>query len=317
MLSVNRSAYLLVRDLIEKAEAYRVEVKKVSGATIIDAGVEARGGYLAGEKVTEICLGGYGKASVLFKRYGDLTLPTVFVYTDHPTIATLGSQFAGWKIKHEKYFAMASGPARALALKPKKLYEKIDYRDESEVAVLVLETDKIPPEEVIENVAGECKVEPEKLYLIVAKTSSLVGSTQISGRVIETGIHRLSEVGLDPKTVVYACGSAPIAPVHPKSVDSMGMTNDAILYGGVVYLTLEYDDDRELEEIVKSAPSSSSSMYGEPFLKVFKEAGYDFYKIDPKLFAPSTLIVNNLKSGKVLTAGGINERVLAKSFGFR
>ena len=85
----------------------------------------------------------------------------------------------------------------------------------------------------------------------------------------------------------------------------------------MVYLTLEYDDDRELEEIVKSAPSSSSSMYGEPFLKVFKEAGYDFYKIDPKLFAPSTLIVNNLKSGKVLTAGGINERVLAKSFGFR
>ena len=317
MLSVNRSAYLLVQDLIENAEAYGVKVQKVSGATIIDAGVEAGGGYSAGEKVTEICLGGYGETSIQFERYGDFTLPTVFVYTDHPAVATLGSQFAGWRIKHEKYFAMASGPARALALKPKKIYEQIGYRDESETGVLVLETEKIPTEQVVKRIAEECEVKPENLYLIVVPTSSIVGSIQISGRVVETGIHRLSELGLDPKTIVYACGSAPIAPIHPKKVNAMGMTNDAILYAGVVHLTLECDDEKELEEIVESAPSSSSSMYGEPFLKIFKEAGYDFYKIDPKLFAPSTIIVNNLKSGKVLTAGGINEEILARSFGLK
>ncbi|MEM2876075.1 MAG: methenyltetrahydromethanopterin cyclohydrolase, partial [Candidatus Bathyarchaeia archaeon] len=132
MLSVNYTAYSLIKEVLDKPEVYGVNVSKTEfGATIIDAGIERNGGYRCGEKVTEICLGGCGKAKIQFKRYGEIYLPTIFVYTDHPALATLGSQFAGWRIKHEDYFAMASGPARDLAMKPKEIYRKIGYKDEA------------------------------------------------------------------------------------------------------------------------------------------------------------------------------------------
>ena len=75
-------------------------------------------------------------------QYGDMVLPSVFVQTDHPALSLLGSQFAGWQIKGEDYSAIASGLARALALKPKDLYLKLNYKEESDTAVLVLETKK-------------------------------------------------------------------------------------------------------------------------------------------------------------------------------
>ena len=223
MLSVNRYAIRLVKKLCEEAEGYGVNVKETgSGATLIDAGIRAKGGFLAGKIVTEICLGGFGKAEILCAPYGDWVLPSIFVYTDHPAVATLGSQLAGWSIKVEDYFAMGSGPARALALRPKELYEKIGYRDDAEEAVLLLETSKEPPEEVITYISNQCSVKPDDLFLILAPTSSTTGSTQISGRVVEQGTYRLMELGLDPRLMIHGWGYAPIAPVHPKFTEAMG-----------------------------------------------------------------------------------------------
>ncbi|MBE0512981.1 methenyltetrahydromethanopterin cyclohydrolase, partial [Candidatus Bathyarchaeota archaeon] len=159
LLSVNRAAWSLAKKLCDQAEEFGVAVKETkSGATLIDAGIEAKGGLLAGRIITEICLGGYGKANIFYKQYDDLEIPSIFVYTDHPAIATLGSQFAGWQIKVGGYTAIVSGPARALALKPRELYERIQYSDTSDVAVLVFETAKEPPEEVIKQISDECKV---------------------------------------------------------------------------------------------------------------------------------------------------------------
>jgi len=317
-LSVNRKAWNLTKKLCTQAEEYGVLFKKTkSGATLIDAGIEAKGGFLAGRIITEICLGDYGKARIFYKQYNDLELPSIFVYTDHPAIATLGSQFAGWKIKVDKYAAIASGPARALALKPKELYETIQYRDTSEVAVLVLETAKEPPEEVIRQISDECKVEPDHLSVVLVPTSTIAGSTQISGRIVETGLHRLVELGFDPKLITHACGYAPIAPVHPKFAQAMGRTNDAIMYAGVAYYTARYSNDEELRKIVERAPSSTSQSYGKPFMEIFEEAGYDFYKIDPGLFAPAVLVVNNAKTGTVFKAGRINVDVFERSIGLK
>ncbi|MFQ6065272.1 MAG: methenyltetrahydromethanopterin cyclohydrolase, partial [Candidatus Bathyarchaeia archaeon] len=216
-LSVNRASQRLVEKLCAEAEETGVAVKRNElGATLIDAGIEARGGFLAGRIITEICLGGYGRAEIFYKRYNGLELPSISVYTDHPAIATLGSQFAGWQIRVGKYFAMGSGPARALARKPQELYEKIEYKEEADLAVLVLETNTHPPNDVITYVSDQCKVSPKNLFLILVPTTTLTGSTQISGRVVETGIHKLERLGFDPKLITYACGYAPIAPVHPE-----------------------------------------------------------------------------------------------------
>jgi methenyltetrahydromethanopterin cyclohydrolase len=317
-LSVNRLAWKLLDKLCENPDFYGVKVEKTdSETTVIDAGIEANGGFQAGKIITEICMGGCGKAEIIPRRYGELELPSIFVYTDHPVIATLGSQFAGWQIKEGHYFAIGSGPARALALKPKEIYEKIGYRDDFDKAVVVLETDKHPPEKLLERFVKDCHVLSKNLAVILTPTASIAGATQVSGRIIETGIHKLSKLGLDPNVILYAWGCAPISPIHPKFVKAMARTNDAILYGGITYYTIEYEDEEELKEIVEKAPSKASKSYGKPFLETFKEANYDFYKIDSNLFAPAILIINNLKTGNTFERGEINAKVLEESFGFK
>ncbi len=324
-ISLNIGALGLVQKLRNEAEKYNVIVEETqSGATLIDAGIKADGGFFAGEIITEICLGGYGKANVTPIQYGNMVLPSVFVITDHPALSTLGSQFAGWQIKGEGFSAIASGPARALALKPKHLYEKLKYKDEANTAVLVLETENEPPEAVIKQIAEKCKVTPKNLFLIMFSTTSLAGATQVSGRIVETGLHKLERLGLDPLIVRHAWGYAPIVPIHPSSGEAMGRTNDAILYGGVTNYTLKYEDELKLENIVKQAPSSASKTLQEArrlaeknprFLDIFKEAGFDFYKIDPNIFAPAVVAINNMRTGKTFRAGSLDIEVLKGSLG--
>jgi methenyltetrahydromethanopterin cyclohydrolase len=317
-LSVNSLAWKLLEELLEKPDYYGVKVEKTScGATIVDAGINVKGGFQAGKIITEICMGGCGEAEITYRKYGKLELPSIFVYTDHPVTATLGSQYAGWQIKEGDYFAIGSGPARALALKPKAIYDKIGYSDVFDKAVVVLETDKYPPAKVLERFAKECNVCAENLAVILTPTASLAGATQVSGRIVETGIHKLDKLGLNPKVILYAWGCAPIPPIHPKFTHAMARTNDAILYGGVAYYIVECDDEEELKRIVSKAPSKASEAYGKPFIEVFKEANYDFYKIDPNFFAPAVLIINNLETGKLFKAGEIYVEMLVESFGFK
>jgi len=317
-LSVNRLAWKLLEKLFENPDFYGVKVEKTgSGATIVDAGINVKGGFQAGKIITEICMGGCGKAEIAYRKYGELELPSIFVYTDHPAIATLGSQFAGWQIKEGEYFAIGSGPARALALKPREIYEKIGYKDDFDRAVVVLETDKHPPSKLMKRFAEECNVSSENFAAILTPTASVVGATQVSGRIVETGIHKLSKLGLDPNVILYAWGCAPIPPIHPKFAMAMARTNDAILYGGIAYYVVEYDDEEELAKIVEKAPSKASKDYGKSFIEIFKEANYDFYKIDPNLFAPAIVIINNIKTGNTLKSGEINVKALIESFGFK
>ena len=318
VLSVNRLAWKLLERLCENPDFYGVRIEKSgSGATIVDAGINVKGGFQAGKIITEICMGGCGKAQITYRDYGEMELPSILIYTDHPVIATLGSQYAGWQIKENEYFAIGSGPARALALKPKEIYKKIGYKDDFDKAIVVLETDKHPPAKLVERFAKDCGVPSQNLAIILTPTVSIVGATQVSGRIVETGIHKLSKLGFDPNLILYAWGCAPIPPIHPKFVQAMARTNDAILYGGIAYYTVRHDNEEELKKIAEKAPSKASKAYGKPFLEIFKEANYDFYKIDPNLFAPAVIITNNIKTGNTFKNGEINADALTKSFGFK
>ncbi len=313
-LSVNRLAWRLLEVMVRNPDFYKVKVQKArKGAIVIDAGINAKGGFQVGRLITEICMGGLGNARILCKEYGRLDLASIFVYTDHPSIATLGSQFAGWNIKEGSFSAIGSGPARALALKPQKIYEEIGYKDTCDRAVLILETEKPPSAELIRRISKECNVKSEKLAVILTPTTSLAGAIQISGRVLETGIHKLRKAGLDPKTILYAWGCAPIPTIHPEFAKAMARANDAILYGGTACYSVTFEDEDKLKAIVESAPSMASKAYGTPFIEVFEAAKYDFYKIDPNLFAPAVVVVNNVKTGHAFSAGQIMPEVLEKS----
>jgi methenyltetrahydromethanopterin cyclohydrolase len=308
-----RAANLITWGIEHSEELGIITEKHPTGAILLDLGIKAKGGLAAGRFMTEVCLGGLGKTSVTTESYGDVALPSVHVETDFPALATLGAQFGGWQIKTSDYFAMGSGPARAIALKPKELYQKIAYSEVSDSAVLVLEADRYPTEEAINYVARECKTTPPNVYALVAPTSSMAGAVQISGRIVESGIHRLTELGFDPKKILYGCGYAPISPIHPNAAKAMGRTNDAISYGGATFYSVDSDNDAQLKELTSRAPSCASKDYGRPFYEIFKAANFDFYKIDPGMFAPATFAITNIKTGITHTAGKINPTLLKQA----
>lgn len=313
-ISLNINVLKIVEKIVKLKDELCITIEKTpEGITVIDAGLFAQGGYKAGKYITEICMGGLGEASLDVMAYEDFYLPTISVITDFPALALLGSQLAGWRINIGKFFALASGPARAIAQKPKDLYQKIEYKDKAESATIVLEASDKPSKEVLEYILSTCNVKPEKLTLIIVPASSIAGSTQISGRIAETGLHRLTNIGLDPKSVLQAAGYAPIAPIHPDSSRTIGRANDMILYGGFAYFNVVYDDDLKLKELVDASSSLKSKDYGRPFIQILQEVNNDFYKIDQSLFAPAMIMVNNIKTGKSFRAGKIDAEILKQS----
>lgn len=310
MVSVNREAAKLIKQMIGRKEELRIGVSQLSnGATVLDAGARVPGGTEAGVYYARVCLGAPSYVSL---RMGQR--PTIEVFVDNPAIACMASQFAGWALKVGDYFAMGSGPARALARVEEKLFDTLGYEDESSEAVLALEARKLPDETVADFVATKCRVDPKNLYLLVAPTASVVGSIQISARVVETGMHKLHELGFDLKKVISGWGSAPIAPVAKNDLEAMGRTNDCILYGGRTWYCVATEDS-EIERIIDQVPSSSSRDYGAPFLEVFERYGRDFYRVDPKLFSPAEVTISNIRTGRVFHSGSVNEEVLKKSLG--
>lgn len=310
MISVNERASKIADEMIQDGEELGVKVLKLkNGTVVIDAGIKARGSLKAGKYFSEACLGGLGDINLCMKERLH-----VHVNVDHPAISCMASQFAGWAIKVEDYFAMGSGPARALARVEEKLFRELKYEDRCEKAVITLETRKIPNEKVADFIAEKCGVRPNSLYILAAPTASVVGSIQISARVVETGVHKLHELGFDMNKIICGSGSASIAPVAKNDLEAMGKTNDCVLYGGRTMYFVDADDS-EVEKVIDEVPSSASKDYGLPFLELFEKYDRDFFKIDPKLFSPAEITVSNTRTGGVFHSGGINEEILRKSLG--
>jgi methenyltetrahydromethanopterin cyclohydrolase len=315
VISVNEKGIAIIDEMLDWEEELKIKSTELdNGATIIDCGVDMEGGYDAGMYLSRLCVADLADLSYTKFDIDGLPVPAIQVATDHPTIACMASQYAGWRISVGKYFGMGSGPARALGLKPKELYEEIGYKDDSEFAVLVMESSALPTEEVVEYIAKHCSVDTENVYIAVAPTASIAGCVQISARVVETGIHKLESIGFDINTIKSGFGVAPIAPIVGDDTKCMGSTNDCIIYCGETYYTVEYGDAEKLEEFVKKAPSTTSKDFGKPFYNTFKEAGFDFFKVDAGMFAPAKITINDLKSKKSFTSGKINPGILLESF---
>ena len=316
--SMNIAAKKIVDKMIKDAEILKVSPKTLSnGAVVIDCGVEAKGSIKGGELFTKICLGGISDVGISIP--GDLSdiiaMPAVKVKTDFPALSTLGSQKAGWKISVNDYYAIGSGPAQAHKFKDDKIYEITNYKEESDIAVITLEADKLPDEEVAQYIADECGVDVANVTILVAPTSSLVGSIQIGGRAVENGVYKMYEVlNFDVTKITYAAGITPICPVDPDTLKAMGKTNDAIIFGGRTYYYIEPDEGGSLEELAINLPSSASERYGKSFIELFEEVNYDFYKMPKDVFAPAEVIVNDMVTGEMFHTGYIDLERLKKSF---
>jgi methenyltetrahydromethanopterin cyclohydrolase len=321
--SVNKLTQPLVQYLLDNADKLRLGIEKLdNGCTIIDAGIKVVGGLEAGRIITEICMGGLGTVSLSQSSYTNNWPLTVNVHASNPVLACLGSQYAGWSLSHAKYYALGSGPARAMATKVKndevvaveELYAELDYRDSADRSVLVIENDALPPVEIVEKVAGACGVSPDKLTIIVTPTSSLAGGVQVVGRVLEVALHKAHALHFPLENIIDGSGSAPVCPPHPNFVKAMGRTNDAILFAGQVHLFVKGSDEAA-EKLANELPSSTSKDYGKPFADIFKAYEYDFFKVDAMLFSPASVIVTAVESGKSFRAGKLDNDLLDLSFG--
>ena len=105
----------------------------------------------------EICMAGLGSVAYAPLVLDGRWLPGVTVTTDRPAVACLAAQYAGWRVDREGYFAMGSGPARAL-IRAEDLYDDLDWDEHAGAAVLCLETRDAPPAEVADYVAQRAGV---------------------------------------------------------------------------------------------------------------------------------------------------------------
>jgi len=310
-LSPNRQAFPLVRQLLEYSEQLKVSVQKVGQVTVIDCGVKVPGSWQAGVLFAKICLGGLAEVMLRQADFGGLRWPAVEVVTDHPVRACMASQYAGWFVKKDKYSAMGSGPARAV-VRAEELFAKLEYKDAGDLAILCLEGGKLPTEEAVSWIVEKCRCPAENIYILIAPTASTVGSVQIAARSVETGLHKLMELGYDIGLIESGWGIAPVPPVAENDLKALGRTNDAILYGTTVYYTLD-DEDERIESLIGKIPSSSSRDYGVLFQELFERYG-NFYDIDPLLFSPAQVWLSNKRSGRSFHAGEIRLDLLRQSY---
>ena len=315
-VSVNAGAAPRVAALVADADALRIRSVPLPGGSVaLDAGIDVAGGLEAGRRIAEICMGGLGHVDLIA---GGPEAPlTVSVVCTQPVIACLGSQYAGWSLAagegKGKFQALGSGPARALAQK-EPLFAELGYRDQAVSTCLVLEVGKLPPAEIVEKVARDCQLDPARVTFVLTPTTSIAGLVQIVARVVEVALHKAHALGFPLAAIRDAAGSAPLPPPSRDFITAMGRSNDAILFGGTVQLYVDCDD-AAAEDLARRLPSSASRDYGKPFARVFKDSGYDFYKIDPHLFAPAAVVVTNLSSGRSHAGGAVDRELLAQSFG--
>lgn len=314
-MPLNERALRLADHMAATAAALRVAVSNTpNGTRLLDCGIAAPGGLQAGLAMARVCLAGQAEMTLTPGQLDDLPCPLVQVFSDHPVLACMASQYAGWQVSVGKFFAMGSGPMRA-AYGKEDLFEQIPGREQASAAVGVLETHKLPDEDVTAYLAERLNLPPNKLTLLAAPAASQAGNVQVVARSLETALHKLYELKFDLGQIVSGFGTAPLPPVAADFLAAIGRTNDAILYGGQVVLWVQADDE-QLAEIGSQVPSAASPDHGAPFAEIFERYERDFYRIDPLLFSPARVVFQNLRTGKSHAFGRIEREVLRRSFGF-
>lgn len=331
MVHINKLAVRLLREAETHLDELGISLKRLSGgASVYDFGVEVPGSWEAAELFTRITLGDQGRLKLGAWRHsghhaaGSVGQPggfppvsSVELFISQPLIACLASQIAGWQLGGGQSAVIGSGPARAAAAVSHDPYMAMTpYRDDvtEEGVVLCVQDTQLPGEAIAREAAEACGVPEELVYLAAAPSASIVGTVQVSARILEQCCHKMYEHGFSVSNVRACRGSAPIAPLVLDEVKAMGRINDAILYGGEAEFWLDAADE-DVEEIADHLVSlHSSPCYGKAFGQIFEEAGRNFYRIDHEVHSAALVHLHNVRTGRSVQAGEINFSVLEKSF---
>ena len=235
-LTLNARTAVLAESLRSRPLELRITTREHFGASLLDFGVGVPGGLAAGVALARLCLANLADVSIQAAGPGMQT-PQVFVRTDHPLKACLLSQYAGWKIATDSYFAMGSGPARAVVAS-EDLFTEFSVEEKSDTSVVILESGELPDESAVK-LMKEAVGEGCRLIIAVAPTASQAGNVQVVARSVETAMHKLHELKFPVDCVLSGTGAAPLPPVARNDLEGIGRTNDSILYGCTVNLWVD------------------------------------------------------------------------------
>lgn len=319
MFSVNEYAVKIVKEkILPYVEMLNCKTHILkNGATVVDMGVEMRGGYLAGKLFVEATIGGMGHVDFGRFQCGAIDLPSIDVYIDQPATATLSNQFSGWKMAMREgclgnINPIGSGPARSLAKEHDHFASHWTYRDYNHETVFGAQTQVLPNEEDAQEIADKCGISPENVYILAARTGSLVGSIQICSRTVEASTWRICRKGFDISKIISGFGTCPIAPPIWDEVRAMDRVNTALIYGCDVKYIVDCEDS-EIEACIEELPFSASRRYGEKFFDLFEEGKHDFYIVDKDIHTVARYTMTNIRTGKTFRAGEIREDMLEDS----
>jgi methenyltetrahydromethanopterin cyclohydrolase len=308
METLNRMATELVDEAIDFAEELTVRVHGLTGdAAVLDFGVDRPGGVEAGLLLAEIQTAGLATVQTGVGTVEGSPLTHVELSTDHPALGLLCAGKAGWELSVGDFEGLGSGPARALVAE-EDVFGRVGYREEADFAVLAVETDQLPDEEVARAVAERAGVPESAVFLPAYATGSVTGSVVAASRAAELATLRLAESGYDPASVLSATGRAPVAPVADGEEPAMARTTDALVYGGQVHLHLE--DPVEDPEAVAS---TAGAAYGRPCAEVFEDVDWDLADLPVDFFGPGQVTLDVL-GGETRVVGETRPDLLAESF---
>ncbi|HEC09631.1 MAG TPA: methenyltetrahydromethanopterin cyclohydrolase [Acidimicrobiales bacterium] len=318
MFSINQDAVGIVTErILPFAEQLRCQVSHLeNGATVVDMGVEAPGGWRAGELFVLATIGGLGRVGFGSFDVNGVTVPSVDVHIDQPQTACLSSQFSGWRMwesdQCDGIVPIGSGPARALARND--IFSQVwPYTDRHHATVFGAQTTRLPSAGFVDEVAEACGVEPADVYVLAARTGSLSGSIQVCSRTVEASIWRIHRKGFDITKVISGMGTCPLPPVTRDEFTAMHRVNTALLYGVSVRFIVDCDDD-EITEVIDLLPFNASRRFGERFADLFEEGERDFYKVDKDVHTVAAYEFWNQATGNVFRSGEIREDMLAEAF---
>ena len=195
----------------------------------------------------------------------DAALPrwpwTVAVASSQPVLACLASQYAGWSLAHgEKpnaFFALGSGPARALARK-EPLFADLGYADAADAAVLVLESGTAASRGVgREGGAGLRRARRRGSASPMRRRRALPAACRWWRGCSKWPCTKLHALHFPLERVLDGMGAAPLPPPHPDFVTAMGRTNDAIIFGGRVHLYVS-GPAAEARALAEALPATTS-----------------------------------------------------------
>ncbi|MBI4361906.1 MAG: methenyltetrahydromethanopterin cyclohydrolase [Euryarchaeota archaeon] len=311
MVGLNDLALQVYRTGVQQARQLGVREHTLpSGAHLLDLGVGEPGSQGAGLIAARITLG--DQAQVALHR-DEANRTHVAVESSRPAVACLGCQYAVWYLPSPGGGAMASGPGRILARKPRKLMEHLGLAETPGPAVLFLESETLPDDTTVAEISAKTGAPPTSIYLAVAPSNSVAGNLQICARALENAMLKLWTLGYDVNRVARSTGRAPLVPLRATPREAMGAANDSLRWGGEAHLDIRDPDIEGLRRTVEQVPTRATRDRDRGFLEVLDQARGDFGKVDPHLFCPARITVRETTTGTTIEAGGVHEEKLRRA----